>query len=268
MSNNQGPAERLQPRDEDHRNLDASILSQLEINHGPAGLLGRFFLKAEQAARVRGVYLTFATLEELAIVNRTNSQTWQSILPIFDTGPDSGHDANAFCLLGRDRDGAVVATQAARFFDFEGTTLLEESQSLRLFYPRLDPAQISGRQCIVTGPKAKLITGKVLYSGGAWYRKDFRGRGLSTILPRISRAYGFTLWNSAYTVSFLREALIHNGVAARYGYTNFDWHADLINITSADLHGALGWIDTQQLLDDLSAFLAAEADPIVQLRSA
>jgi hypothetical protein len=35
-------------------------------------LLGRYFLKADHAARERGVYLSLASLEELMEINRQN----------------------------------------------------------------------------------------------------------------------------------------------------------------------------------------------------
>jgi hypothetical protein len=250
---------------------DSPLLTGLRLEFGPVALLGRFFLKAAKEARSRGVSLSFGTLEELAAVNRQHPETWQSLLPIFGADPASGHDENVLCILGRNALGEVVATQAARYYDLSNTNLCDAANSLRLFYPALRPDQIGGKHCEVSAPAAKAITGRVLYSGGGWYRPDFRSKNLSAILPRISRAYGLTRWNSQFTVSFIREALVQKGVAARYGYTKLDWRVTMRNISSRDFSGAVVWMETPELVDDLGRFLAAfgsEIDPAVERRRA
>ena len=64
------------------------------------------------------------------------------------------------------------------------------------------------------------ITGRVVFSGAAWYRRDFRGKDLATILPRISRAYAFTRWNSDFTIGMMDDAVVAGGMAERVGHTN------------------------------------------------
>ena len=46
--------------------------------------------------------------------------------------------------------------------------------------------------CNVTAEATKFVKGRVVFSGGGWYRPDYRKRWLSGILPRISRAYAYT----------------------------------------------------------------------------
>ena len=58
--------------------------AHLKIKYGPVGLLGRFFLWADNAARDRGVTLSFGTLQELMEANRSNSDTWRPLVPVFD----------------------------------------------------------------------------------------------------------------------------------------------------------------------------------------
>ncbi|NJO34068.1 MAG: hypothetical protein HC869_13935 [Rhodospirillales bacterium] len=86
-----------------------NFLRTLRIDHGPIELLGRFFLKAEMAARLRGLDLYLASFEELAAVNRENRQHWAPLLPQFRAGADGLSEDTAFCILGRNAAGEVVA---------------------------------------------------------------------------------------------------------------------------------------------------------------
>jgi hypothetical protein len=178
----------------------------LTIDHGPFELLGKFFLKAEMSARARGLELYFGSFEELAAVNTENRRQWAPLLPMFRAGADGLSEDTAFCILGRNSAGDVVATQAARFFDISKSNLLREAESLRLFYgSTLGPTDAV---CSIRAPIAKKITGYVAYSGSGWYRRDYRGIQLSAILPRISRAYALARWNTETTVSFINVELV------------------------------------------------------------
>ena len=117
-----------------------------------------------------------------------------------------------------------MATQAARFYDFADTNLHEEATTLRLFYP--DPTRMCrpGETCTITAPSAKGITGRVAFSGAAWYRPDFRGRELSSLLPPIGRAYAHAIWDTDCTFTFIAKALVDNGAWRRAGYSNLEWN--------------------------------------------
>ena len=131
------------------------LLSDITVEHGPADLLGRFFLKADTAARQRGITLSFAPMQDLVEVNRRNRETWRPLLPLFDPASGGITDDNSFCILGRNAKGEVVATQAARLYDWADTSFHEEAASLRLFYA--DPARLKSEreQVEVTAPAAQ-----------------------------------------------------------------------------------------------------------------
>jgi hypothetical protein len=232
-----------------------NFLRSLKIDYGPIDLLGRFFLKAEMCARARGLELHFGTFEELAAVNSENHQHWAPLLPMFRTGADGLSDDTAFCILGRNPAGDIVATQAARFYDLSDSNLLDEAQSLRLFYgAHAKPAEAS---CHIATPIAAKIRGHVAYSGSGWYRPDYRGTGLSAILPRISRAYALARWNTRTTVSFINVGLVQKGVAARYGYTKLAGEVRLKNVFMPDFTGAVAWMPRSELISDLRDFLGS-----------
>ena len=193
--------------------------AQLKIKYGPVGVLGRFFLWADSAARDRGVTLSFASFQDLIEANKANSDSWRPLFPVFDEVLGGITPETGFVLLGRDKGGRVVATQAARIYDWSESTLKDEAASLRMFYADPDAALARGDRCEITTPVAEKITGRVVFSGAVWYQRDFRGKDLATILPRISRAYAFTRWNSDFTVGMMADAVIAGGMAERVGYT-------------------------------------------------
>ncbi|MGA7810773.1 MAG: hypothetical protein WCB02_39860, partial [Bradyrhizobium sp.] len=133
----------------------------LQIVHGPVDLLGRFFLWADGEMRDRGVTLSFATLEQLVAINRANSDTWRPLLPLFDPAVGGISQRTGFALLGRNNAGEVVATQAARLYDWSTTCFRDEATSLRMFYADPAAALARGERCTVSAASAPLISGRV-----------------------------------------------------------------------------------------------------------
>jgi hypothetical protein len=237
-----------------------SFITRLVINHGPTEFLGRLILAADTAARARGVFLSFAGLDELVSINRANSQSWRPLLPVFDPNCGLFAPTSAFCLLGHNDAGEVVVTQAARFFDWQGTTLHEEATSLRLLYREPELWRREGEAVEVTAPSARTITGKVAYTGAHWCRPDFRGKGLPAITPRIARALAIALWDVEVTCTLMVEDVFARGVARRAGYFNTEWSVELKNTPLGTLTTALLWSRRNEIVADLEDFLANFAD--------
>lgn len=247
-----------------------SLLEGLRIDYGPVDLLGRFFLKADAALRERGVTLSFATLDDLIEVNRRNSNTWRPLVTVFDPSFGGINDDNTFALLGRDRTGDVVATQAARLYSWTSTTFADEASTLGIFYPDPERQRLPDERIDVTAKSADRLNGQVAYSGGVWFRPDYRGRFLTGILPRISRAYAFTRWYTDVTTTLMAEQLVNKGVAERCGYTDIDWDVTLRNTRLGTFRCALLQMKSDQMLDDLSDFLeqfSTQVDRRVEYRT-
>jgi hypothetical protein len=119
----------------------APLLSQLTTDHGPIDLLDRFFRCADTAARVRGVTLSFASLAELIAANEHNRDSWLPLFPTYDIRHNTIAPDEAFCILGRDPRGKVVAAHAGRLFNLTFGSFHDLAQSLRLMYEDpTDPA--------------------------------------------------------------------------------------------------------------------------------
>jgi hypothetical protein len=236
------------------------FVAGLVLNHGPIQLLGRLLLAADTAARERGVFLSFATLEELVAINRANRATWRPLLPVFDPACAQLDPTSAICLLGRNAAGDVVVTQGARFFDWHGTTLHDEATSLRLLYRDPGAWRQPDEAIQVTAPTARLITGNVAYTGAHWCHADFRGKGLPTITPRIARALAIALWDVDTACTLMVEDVFARGVARRAGYLNAEWSIELKNTPLGTLTTALLWSRRDEIVADLENFLADLAD--------
>jgi hypothetical protein len=248
-----------------------NLLSEICIEYGPINSLGRFFLDADNAARERGVVLSFGPLDELLRVNLQNRDSWRPLIPIFDCAQGGFRPETGFCILGRNARGKVVAAQAARLYRFDRCNFHEAATTLDLFYADAAAARARGEACRVTAPSARKISGRVVFSGGGWYHPDYRGRDLSCILPRISRAYAHARWNSCATVSMMAEGVIGGGMAQRCGYTNVEWDVTIRNFAIGDLRFALVWMRTDEMLADIEEFSSgarAQHDGVVKQRRA
>lgn len=226
------------------------VLDEVTIEYGPRDLLAPYLLWAVGQCRLRGIELEFVTMAELTEANRRNSGTWLPLFPAFDAiyGAD---DATAYAIVGRDVEGEIVATQAGRFYDLSRTDFGTEMESLRFCYADVAARRAAGEACTVTAEAARLITGRVVYSGGGWYRPDFRKRGFFELLPRISRAYAFARWQTDFTMTLMTDKVFAGGNAAKAGYQNVDWSIDVHNSPLGDLHAAVLWMDTAFMLEDL-----------------
>jgi hypothetical protein len=99
-----------------------------------------------------------------------------------------------------------------------------------------------------------------VFSGAGWYRRDYRGKGLATILPRISRAYAFTRWNTDFTISMMGDAVISGGMADRTGYTKKELSSvDLVASPLGTMRCGLVWMPSQEMLADLEAVMVSSS---------
>jgi len=236
--------------------IDSTIFANISIDNGPPGLLGRALLKAEAAARARGVALAFGSMQDLMLVNAVNFDTWGPVFPGFDPAYNDLTPENSFCFLGRNARGEVVATQAGRFYDWTSTNYAEQARSFGLIYRDPVSQRLPDERCEVTALAAKGIDGLVFYSGGAWYRPDFRGVGLVEILPRMARALAYARWNARCTITMMAEHNVKKGVFPRNGYHNLEWEVRFIGTRSGTMRFALLWTKSNEMLEDLEGFLS------------
>jgi hypothetical protein len=242
------------------------VPAALQVRYGPIDLLGPFFLQADEAARRRGITLSFAPVETLIATNRANRDSWRVLPPLYD--PDIGGFGahNGFCIVGRNVDGEIVATQAGRLYEWDDTNFHTEATRLSLFYRDPDRSKQPGETCLVSAVATRKVTGRVVFSGGAWYHPRYRGRSLSYILARIGRAFAYTTWQPDYLCSIMAQNVFDAGYLSRFGYRNIDWEVRLVNSpVGKDVRCGFVWQTPEELVDDTEAFLRGfDADALAE----
>lgn len=237
----------------------ASLLEAVRLNHGPIATLGRYVVSAESYVKSRGVTLAFATPEQLLAANLANPDTWIPLYCVFDHRNGGINTENMIVILGYDDRGDVVAAGSARLYDWSNSNLHAEAASLRAFYG--DPLLMKrpGEMCSVTAPSAERISGRVIYSGAAWYRPDFRGRELSAFIPRVVKAVAHGKWGADYVISFMTKSVHARGFTKMLSYTNLEWGLQLRNSIYGDTELAVLWMTGDEVGTDLRNHLAARA---------
>ncbi len=261
---------KLRPRGAAPAN-ETDFINEIEVVHGPPSVLGRFFLRADQAVRDVGIVLKFGTFEELAATNDANRESWPALTPLFDhrlcrISPETG-----VCIIGRDETGKVVAASAARSIDLGRATLKQKAESLELFYPDKSPQERAGYSCSLTAPSAETVRGEIIYSGATWFHPSVRRLGLARLIPKLSRSAAATKWGANFIFSFVTTELIQRNIPAAYGYRNLEWGLDLKRSGTPLYSGALIWMDQAELHASLSDFvdgLEAQIDVGVRQRRA
>jgi hypothetical protein len=236
------------------------FLSHASIDYGSAEVLARLFLRWDDDLRKRRIHLSFVPAEQLLYVNRQNSESWRPLFPVFNAEVSGFNDDNGFALLGRNDDGQVIAAQAARLYNLKNATFKEETESLRLLYT--DPEQLKqpGETCTVSAKSADRFRGRVVFSGAVWYHPDYRRQGLTSILPRLTKAYALTKWYTDAIVSFMAEDVVKGGTAERAGYAHVDWDVIMKNSMLGDLRLAFIWSSAAELMKYFTEYLG-EPDP-------
>lgn len=239
-----------------------SFIGDLVVLHGPADLLGRFFLDADSAVRARGIRLDFGRFDVLADLNRAHLESWGLINSVFDARKVPTPSDTCFCLFGRAGDGRIVTAQAARMFDIGASSVADAVDDMRLFYPGVPRPTPEVEQCRVDMPAARQMSGRIAFVGGLWVHPDFRGRQLSQILPRISRAYAFTSWRPDHAISFASRRLVENRTIYGYGWRNVAYGFERRKAGALDFEGAIVWMSAVELLADVAQSLAAGQPPL------
>lgn len=139
----------------------------------------------------------------------------------FDTKlHDIGKD-NGLWIVGRDRHGRVMHTQAFRLLSTGTQTVANYFRShFRGFAPSGIDIDFE-RSRYRAGPGAKRMMGRVVYSGEFWIGgipRQYRGTGLSEILGRYVFLTALRHFHADHVVGFMTRPVSHKGFSLRMGY--------------------------------------------------
>ena len=230
----------------------SGLAQQAALVHGPRALFKRFLQRSERLLDERGLRVTIEhDFDALLALNQETRKTGNPLTPNFS--PEFGYDGtDGYWLAARNRADEVVATIVGRVYTWPETTLAQELERLHVFYDDPDRYRLPSEACVNTTQQAHLITGRVLYGGGAWVRPDVRGTGLTAILPRISKIYAIGRWNPQWSITLLQPVLVRKGVGRRYGFSNIEFGVHWSGMAIGNLDFALAWLDRDEVIDDIA----------------
>jgi hypothetical protein len=238
-----------------------SLFSQITLTQGNIALMGRTILAAEHQCQRVGVRLSFATPQQFLEINEANRATWLPLASLLNPNFCSLTSKNSIFILGTNSKDEVIACQAGRFYDWDGTNFKDECESLRFWYEDPQAMKNASESATVSAIAARGTTGKIAYSGAAWCRPDYRRLGLVEYLPRLVRAYGAGVWGAATTITLMAETTVKKGVFLRTGYRNIEWGVSVKNNQSGTLGFAYIWTKADEMEQELECFLANLAHP-------
>jgi len=233
------------------------FIEEFRVQFGRKQEIGRFFLQADRALTELGVRLYVShDLRRLVEINRGNRDSWAPLMPAFDPAAVEMHPDSAFMFELHDAKGDVVATQVSRLLDLGGSTLKAEMDQFRLFYR--DPAKqrLPAERIEITAPMASEITGRVALTGGLWYRPDWRGKGISRLMPRMTRTFAHTGWDPDTVISFVEQSAVDHNIMQQYHLPDSQPWIKIRNSYRPEVDLRLTWRHRPDLAADVAVYLA------------
>lgn len=218
----------------------------LTINYGPARLLGRFAVAADQATRRRGVTLRVRyDFEALIDLNQhyVRRDLWYPIIDAFNPRYAELNAENAYWIAGEDENGEIILVNACRVMDWTGTNLKEQAWSL--YYGRNE-----GQPCIVTADAGERLTGMVAMGGAAWIRPDYRGKQLSYITGRTHKAFACARWPIDWSFCLIGIENARRGLAGTWGHEHLSCSVFFPNTSFGEL--AVAYSSTGHFYADIA----------------
>ena len=239
-----------------------SLIENIRINHGPVGMLGRFFLLADQLISDLGITMSHARLADLAALQSGQKSSWALFPPMLDVRLSAIPDDTSYALVGRNAAGDIVCAQGGRIYRTGDRSLADIVHDQSFFYASGSNPGPDAPRITLSAPSASTIAGTFVYSGALWVRPDYRGQRLSRLLPRLSRAFALAHWNTRYTIALVSEKIAGSPLFEMYGYQRIEPSFRISGLMAQDMVGSLMWMDADELADDLARFLALERPEI------
>ncbi len=243
-----------------NHHTDLRLPDAVAVRGGPIQEIASFLLLVDNIARERGIRLRVRTdIDELVALNRREVAlgNWYPLFPIFDPDCNAIDESNTYWISGVNEKGETVIAQAGRLFQWPASTLADEMATI------LYPGNADHPEFHVRCPSAHGVSGTVCFSGSTWFHPDYRRLGLSRILPRVSRVFAYSNFQTDWTISIVKRDLVEKNIAAAYGYTDIQFGVWAPGHPLGDLDLALVRMPSSELLSDLRRFVA-ERGPVVR----
>lgn len=168
--------------------------------------------------------------------------------PTFDPAYSLVDPGNSFWLAVRGPNG-IAASIAARLFETDD--YLDLKRSLKLWFDRTP--RLALRIDLSSELSLPHIAGRVGHNGGLWVHPDWRKQGLSTVMPRLNRAFLIRQFDIDWDAGVTRGPLTAKGFPdGAYGYPHVAvFFEGLFPITGAYERMSICYADRREALESL-----------------
>ncbi|MEL6452445.1 MAG: hypothetical protein AAFQ19_14405 [Pseudomonadota bacterium] len=132
---------------------------------------------------------------------------------------------NAFWMIGRNEDGELIHTQAARRINLGNRSLSSYLlRQFRSFPPPLPGVDLTRSRFRAT-PGMHRISGTVAYHGEFWVAPEkgkYRGVGLAPVFGRTGMLEMLQRWDADWLYGFILNVVAYKGFGARIGYLHLE----------------------------------------------
>lgn len=231
--------------------------------------VSRFLRTYDDAAAQRGIKVSigFDFHEYVSITRATPTKKPTSTSFLFQPDRSPIKSGEGFWMIGVDQNNQVALSDAARLYDLSHSSFAEHVQKVFCDDPTLHRYHPQDH-CTCVAPSAKKMTGKVVYHGDGWVRRDYRGQGLAKVLAGIAHGVSFAMWAPDFVCGFVARWLLDKGIVAQYGYGHHEAgglrlvEQNVLNdyllvwLTGEELRRQVERHDRTELISDLSALPA------------
>jgi hypothetical protein len=246
----------------------SSLIDTLEIKREPRRLLGRYFLAFETEAAAAGLTFGIVAPDKLMQLYFDTQHSWNGLTPVFDTRTTPAEEELSACLIGYDRNGVPAVAHACRIFDFGAKTLKTTLEDLTFWYGDRAHEHRETVVCSVACPSAEKITGRVLYIGAFWIRRDLRKIGIGEIVQELARCYGCSQWAFDHIVTVGSHAFNDPRLQTRYGFEGYEAGFSIKRTDMSGFDGLLLWSSRRSQIDRLGSLVGDYEQSQVHLREA
>ena len=216
-----------------------------------------FIATSRNILRSSGITITIGSDFEAYKKIIESERQVQKLGPPFDPKNHALNASNGFWLIGRNEDGELIHTQAAKKVTLHGKTLAEHLRTHFKFFPPPLPEVDVQKSRFRATPGAHKINGNVVYHGEVWMAPEkgrYRGVGLSTVLARSGLLEVMRRWSPDYMYGFMLRSVAFKGFAERMGYMHNEpgclfWHLTGRDVPIEAFLTYLTKEDAQYLLD-------------------
>lgn len=180
-----------------------------------------FIATSRDILRQHGIEITIGSnFEEYSHIIKAERKVQNLGVP-FDYEKFDLPSSEAFWLIGRNAEGQLIHTQAAKRVHIGEKTLAQHLMThFRDFPPPLPGVDLERSRFSAT-PGAHRITGNVVYHGEVWMAPEegrYRGTGLSTVMARSGLLEVMRRWDPDFVYGFMLRQVAFKGFAERMGY--------------------------------------------------